>query len=92
MSVMPFPPRHAGAVLAQAMAAADAAAGAQADRQQSVSSLPWSVAPELLSEQAALTAAMPILRGLIADPAMVAIVAHGMATEALLRLRKRGAL
>lgn len=96
MTAIPFPPRGAGRVLAEAMAAALAAAEAEAARLRPVLFEPWGAlaldtAPALRVEAAALDAAAPILRALTADPAMVRIIAHGMAAEALIRLRKRGA-
>ena len=92
----PFPPRHAGKVLAEAMSAADAAAAAEAARLRHLLLEPWggrSMDPGARAavEAAALSAALPILRGLTSDPAMREIVAHGMAAEAMIRLGKRGA-
>jgi hypothetical protein len=57
---------------------------------------PWAAlcAPPLLDDraiqQAALMAALPIVGELTSDPHMAAIVAHGMAEEAMIRVRKRG--
>lgn len=96
MSVVPFPPRDAGPVLARAMEAAAAAAKATIARTRPNND-PWLVlcaVPPLDEETirlAAISASLPIIAGLTADPAMQAIVAHGMAVEAMIRLRKAGA-
>jgi hypothetical protein len=97
-AVVPFPPRDAGRVLAEAMAAAEQAAIEEAARRAHDLRSPWGGdrlgercdAPVLVA-QAALNAAAPLLRNLTSDPRMVEIVAAGMAEEAMIRLRKRGA-
>jgi hypothetical protein len=95
MAAVPFPPRGAGKVLADALAAAVTAAEAEAERQRGALREPWGAPawdprPALRVEQAAADAASPILRGLTADPKMVGIIALGMAAEVMIRLRKRG--
>jgi len=47
---------------------------------------------ETLVEQAALMAAIPDLRQLTDDEAMIDILALGIAAEVMIRLRKRGAV
>ena len=98
MSALPFPPRHAGSVLAAAMDAAEQAGAEEAARRAGELFWPWGGRfhdhesnAGLFIQQAALDAASPLLRGLTADAAMVDIVAHGMAEEVMIRLRKRGA-
>lgn len=93
MTVLPFPPRDAGRVLEAAMTAAMAAAVDEAERLNLSGMpvrMPGEVDPILLVELVALEAAIPVLRGLTSDPAMVDIVAHGMVTEVITRLHKRG--
>lgn len=93
MSVVPFPPRDAGRVLADALAAAIAAGNAETlKRGCEVGQSPHRAAAEIAIEHAALNAAAPILRGLTADPRMVEIVALGMAAEVMIRLRKACAI
>ena len=99
MTSIPFPPRHAGAVLEAAMRAADAAASDAAEQRRDDLFTPWGARgrggaadqAEIAIMGAALHAAAPLIRGLTADAAMVDVVAHGMAEEAMTRLRKRGA-
>lgn len=97
MNVMAFPPRDAGRILESAMRAADAAAGEQATLHHREQLMPWgtrdiaALMDEEVCRVAALRAAMPILTALTADEDMILIVAHGMAEEAMIRLRKRGA-
>jgi hypothetical protein len=99
MSVIPFPPRHAAEVLAEALKAACEAASATAFRRHGDLFEPWGArvgnAIRLEAEQEtamqAMQAASPFLRKVTRDEEMVAILAHGMAEEAMIRLRKRGA-
>jgi hypothetical protein len=98
MNVMAFPARDAGRILENAMRAADAAAGEQATLHHREQLMPWgtrdiaTLVDEEVSRVAALRAAKPILEALTADEDMVQIVAYGMAEEAMIRLRKRGAV
>jgi len=48
--------------------------------------------PEARVEHAAAMAAIPKLRQLTDDKAMIAVLAHGLAAEVMSRLRKRGAV
>lgn len=97
MTVHPFPPREAGRLLAAALGAAERAGSAEADRRKDDLFAPGglrrigSEVSEISVMQAALNAALPLLRGLTSDARMAEIVAHGMAEEVMLRLRKRGA-
>ena len=83
MSLVSFPPRDAGPVLARALAKAEAAGAHEAAQRRATDS-------PCLVEQAALDAAMPDLRLLTSDPVMVGVLAHAMASEVMIRLRKRG--
>lgn len=97
MKVLAFPPREAGRVLDSAMRAADAAASEQATLHHREQAMPWGTRDiaTLMDEEccrlAALRAARPILEALTADEDIIRVVAHGMAEEAMTRLRKRGA-
>lgn len=94
MKAIPFPPRDAGPVLARAMEAAEAAGGDAVREWASHPWDPWGAAdtrPDLVIQHRAMIAATPILRLLTADEAMVDILASGLATEVMVRLRKRGA-
>lgn len=97
MTVMAFPPRDAGRTLDSAMRAAEAAAGKQATQRHREQQSPWGTRDiaTLMDEEvwrvAALRAASPILAALTADADMIQILAHGMAEEAVIRLRKCGA-
>jgi hypothetical protein len=92
----PFPPRAAGAVLEAAMKAAmDAAGEALRARRARSDSEPWrkrrpdgSCTARLSVEQAALMAALPLLREVSLSADMPRIIATGMAQEAIVRLRK----
>ena len=91
--VIAFPPRDAGQVLAQALAAAAAAGEAEAQRRQHETLTPWGGRDPTAAEwvrAASLEAAKPILRSLTADTEMVSIVAFGLAEDVMIRLRKRG--
>ena len=84
--------------LAAAMAAAERAAGEEAKRRAAELFTPWGAPDfalareaELFVRTAAVNAALPMLRRLTPDYAMREIIAHGMAEEALIHLRKRGA-
>lgn len=90
-SLIPFPPRAAGRDLDRALAAALDAGGAEAARLARPGAAALGPVAEALIEQAALKAALPIVSGLTSDPAMAGIVAHGIAAEVLIRLRKAGA-
>ena len=96
MSVHPFPPRDAGRVLAAALDAAERAGADEAARRARDIFEPWGGRTDCMMAEgairgAALHAAAPLLHGLTADPLMVGILAHGMADEVMIRLRKRGA-
>lgn len=99
MTVIPFPPRHAASLLAEALQAACEAAAETASRRHGDLFEPWGApvgnAIRLEAEQEivcmAMRAAAPFLRKLTGDEEMVSILAHGMADEAMIRLRKRGA-
>jgi hypothetical protein len=94
--VVPFPPRSAGAVLDAAMKAAmDAATAALRQQQMRLEAEPWRnrgfgahTKDPMQIEQAALMAALPLLRDITSSSQMASIVAHGMASEAMIRLRK----
>lgn len=93
-TIVAFPPRDAGRVLDAALAAAVAAGNAETVR-RSVElgrRRHFDNRPEIAIEQAALMAAVPILRSLTSDNRMVEIVALGMAAEVMSRLRKAGAV
>lgn len=96
---IPFPPRGAGPVLQQALEAAEAAGQAEATRLQRELFMPGGGRDyeggdqaRLVVEQAAFMAAMPGLRLLTSDSKMIAIMAHGIATEVMSRLWKRWAV
>jgi hypothetical protein len=100
MSLVSFPPRDAGPILARALVRAEAAGVAEAARLASEIWGPWGGrrpiqdAPDPVGfvERAALNAAVPDLRLLTTDAGMVSSLAHGVAEEVMIRLRKRGAV
>lgn len=94
MNIIFFPPRDAGRVLAEALSAAIAAGNAEAVKRSAEIGRRGLIenVPELAIEQAALTAAAQILGALTSDQRMVGIVALGMASEVMVRLRKACAI
>jgi hypothetical protein len=93
---IPFPPRSAGAVLNAALRAAVAAAsGAMRLQQMQAKAEPWrdrgyggrSKMP-IQIEQAALTAALPVLKTITTNDYMARLIAQAMATTAVDRVRK----
>jgi len=92
--VVAFPPRDAGRVLAAALTAALAAGDAETIKRSVELSRrrSYDLGPEIAIEQAALMAAVSILRDLTSDVRMVEIVALGMAAEVMGHLRKAGAI
>jgi hypothetical protein len=89
---IPFPPRSAGAVLDAALKAAMDAAS-EALLQQQIQ--PWRKtrfgghsSAHIQLEQVALMAALPPLRTITSSAEMTRVIAHGMAAEVMIRLRK----
>lgn len=91
MSVVAFPPRDAGRVLAAALDAAIAAADATAQR---LVNDPWSQTFEAVEglRLLAYEAAKPLIEQLTTDARVLDVVCWGMASEALTQMHKRYAI